>query len=77
MPTVIIIKGFRFFFYSNDHDPVHIHIEKDNKTAKFYLTPVELVKSKRFNASELKVIRRLTEENEELFKVKWNEYFNN
>ena len=77
MPTVIIIKGFRFFFYSNDHDPEHIHIEKDNKTAKFYLTPVELVKSKRFNASELKVIRRLTEENEELFKVKWNEYFNN
>lgn len=77
MPTVIVLKGFRFFFYSNDHDPLHIHVEKDNKTAKFNLDPVELIKSKRFNASELKAVRKLTEENVELFRLKWDEYFNN
>lgn len=37
MPTVTIIKGYRLFFYSNDHEPLHIHIEKDNKTAKYNL----------------------------------------
>ena len=77
MPTIINVKGFRFFFYSNDHDPLHIHIEKDSKTAKFSLAPVELLKSKKFNASELKVIRIIIEGNIELLKQKWNEYFNN
>jgi hypothetical protein len=77
MPTVIILKGYRFFFYSNDHDPIHIHVEKDNKTAKFNLKPVELIKSKRFNASELRALRKLTEKHVELFKLKWDEYFNN
>ncbi len=76
MPTVIVIKGYRFFFYSNDHDPVHIHIEKDNKTAKYNLYPIELVKSKGFNASELKTIGIIIENNIEFLKEKWNEYFN-
>ena len=76
MPTVAIIKGFRFFFYSNDHYPVHIHIEKDNKTAKYNLQPVELLRSKGFNASELKSIGKLVENNLEFLKRKWYEYFN-
>ena len=76
MPTLKILNGYRFFFYSNDHEPPHIHIEKDNKTAKFNLEPVELVKSKRFNSSELKSIRILVEDNVEVFKKEWNEFFN-
>ncbi len=76
MPTLIILDGYRFFFYSNDHDPPHIHIEKDNKTAKFNLEPIELVKSKRFNAAELKKIRIMVEDNVELCKQRWNEFCN-
>ncbi|UZO81948.1 DUF4160 domain-containing protein [Aquimarina sp. ERC-38] len=77
MPTVIVIRGYRFFFYSNDHEPIHIHVEKDNKTAKINLVPLELVKSRNFTASELKIIRKLVEENQLLFIDKWNEFFNN
>jgi len=76
MPTVTIINGFRFFFYSNDHEPVHIHIEKDGKTAKYCLTPLGLVKSTGFNASDLRKIGTLIDDNIELFKQRWNEYFN-
>ncbi len=76
MPTVLIIKGYRFFFYVNDHSPVHIHIEKGDGTAKFNLEPVELIKSRRFKASEIAEIRKLVIENIELFKDKWDEYFN-
>ena len=76
MPTVISVNGFRFFFYSNDHDPMHIHVEKENKTAKFNINPIELVRSSRFNANELRKIRILIEENLELFKDNWNDYFN-
>ncbi|MGY0406774.1 MAG: DUF4160 domain-containing protein [Polaribacter sp.] len=77
MPTVLKINGFRFFFYSNEHLPIHIHIEKDNKTAKYNLEEIELVYSRGFNASDLKEMRKLVNENVELFKNKWNEYFIN
>ena len=77
MPTIINIDGFRFFFYSNEHLPKQIHIEKTEKTAKFNLEFVELVKSSRFNASELKQIRNLVEQNQKLLIQKWNEFFSN
>ena len=75
MPTIIIIDGFRFFFYSNEHLPRHIHIEKGEKTAKFNIEFIELIKSYRFNYNELKKIKNLIEENQELFKQKWDEFF--
>jgi hypothetical protein len=43
MPTILQKNGYRFFFYSNDHLPIHIHIEKDDKTAKFEIENLELV----------------------------------
>ncbi len=57
MPTILRISGYRFFFYINDHHPAHIHVEKDRCTAKFSLKNAELLRSKRFNASELNEIR--------------------
>ncbi len=77
MPTVLRKFGYRFFFYSNEHLPVHIHIEKENKIAKFNLENIELIRSRNFNASEIKEIRKLVDANLELFKNKWDEYFNN
>jgi hypothetical protein len=77
MPTALRINGFRFFFYTNDHLPKHIHIEKGDGTAKFNLFPVELVKSKNFKASEIGEIRKLVVENQGLLSQKWDEYFNN
>jgi hypothetical protein len=76
MPTVLIKHGYRFFFYVNDHSPVHIHIEKGEGTAKFNLEPVKLIKSRRFKANEIAEMRKLVSGNVELFKDKWNEYFN-
>ncbi len=76
MPTILRNSGYRFFFYVNDHFPRHIHIEKDNKTAKFNLEPVVLVHSKKFNASEIREIRKLVENNNIFLKQKWDEFFN-
>lgn len=70
------VNGYRFFFYSYEHLPIHIHVEKDSKTAKFEVEKNELIRSRGFNASELKEIRKLVDINIELFKNKWNEYFN-
>ncbi|MGB0788697.1 MAG: DUF4160 domain-containing protein [Marinirhabdus sp.] len=27
MPTVLRLRGYRFFFYSNEHLPIHVHVE--------------------------------------------------
>lgn len=77
MPTVLRITGYRFFFYSNEHLPIHIHIEKDEKTAKFNLQPIEIIYTRRFKASEISEIRKLVVENSEFLIQQWNEYFNN
>ncbi len=76
MPTVLRIKGFRFFFYSNENDePPHIHIESAENTAKFWLLPVELANSYGFSAKEINTIRKIVVENQQLFIDTWNEYF--
>jgi hypothetical protein len=76
MPTVLRIKGYRFFFFSNDsNEPIHIHVESGDKYAKFWLEPVCLVKSIGYNAKELSEIRKIIFENSDVLRSRWNEYF--
>ncbi len=75
MPTVLLYNGFRFFSYSNDHLPIHFHVEKQSAVAKFNLVPVELIKSSKFSAKQLKEIRSIIEAHLPLLIAKWNEYF--
>ena len=76
MPTVLKIGKFRFFFFSNEgSEPTHIHVESNEKYAKFWLEPVQLARSIGYSAKELNEIRGLVLENLNLFREKWNEYF--
>ena len=76
MPTVPRIRGFRFFFFSNEaNEPVHIHVESDDEYAKFWLEPVQLAKSVGYSARELSEIRNLIVEDAGVFKGRWDEYF--
>ena len=46
MPTVLNIKGYRFFFFSLEgNEPPHIHIEQGDKVGKFRENPVSLASS--------------------------------
>lgn len=76
MPTILRIKGFRFFFFSLEgNEPPHIHVEQDDKVAKFWLNPVNLACSTGFRSHELTEIRALVIEHSKKFLEKWNEYF--
>jgi len=76
MPTIWRSGGFRFFFFSNEgNEPPHVHVEAGDHYAKFWLSPVVLVRSVGFNSGELNHLRRMVEENREFFKGKWDEYF--
>ncbi|MBN2864331.1 MAG: DUF4160 domain-containing protein [Bacteroidales bacterium] len=73
MPTVLLIKGYRLFFFSNEgNEPVHIHIEKAERYAKFWLDPLCVVINYGFTGKEL---REIIERNELVIREKWNEYF--
>jgi len=77
MPTILRFKGYRFFFYSNElGEPPHIHIQKENKVAKFWLNPITIAKSNKFNAKELKEIEKIIKQNLDELLGAWNEYFN-
>lgn len=76
MPTVFIVFGFRFVFYSNDHSPIHIHVIKGSIKAKFSLFPVELIENKGLSIRELRMVKKIIEENQEIIAKYWNEYFN-
>jgi hypothetical protein len=53
MPTILRLHGLRFFFYRLENDePPHVHIESAERTAKFWLDPVELARSNGFRSQE-------------------------
>lgn len=51
------------------------HVRKGDGVAKFWLEPVELVKSVGFRPSQLTEIRAIIEQNYENFIKQWDRYF--
>ena len=76
MPTALRIGPYRFFFYAGDRDePQHIHVEHDDKIAKFWLDPIRLQNSGGFNRTEIDRIQKIIQENKTKLMEAWNEYF--
>lgn len=77
MPTVFTKDGYRFFFYSNDHAPIHVHVTHGGGEAVFNVEgEVELRESVRLKVKELRRAEELAREQRELIITKWNEHFN-
>ncbi|MEZ4663443.1 MAG: DUF4160 domain-containing protein [Caldilineaceae bacterium] len=74
VPTVLVEKGFRFYFYMADliNEPPHVHIDKDGKTAKFWLSPLRVSDAGRFSGKETRQIERILSENMDALMAKWN-----
>jgi hypothetical protein len=76
MPTVLRSGPYRLFFYSGDREePRHVHVERDDCTAKFSLEPVRLENSGGFRVPELRQIQKLVSENAEELLRAWDEFF--
>ena len=77
MPTVLRAGPYRFFFYSSDAaEPPHVHVERDENTAKFWLSPVRLQSSGGLKPIEVRQIQRLVEQHREALLRSWDAYFN-
>ena len=78
MPTVLNVGPYRLFFYAGDRDePAHIHIERDDNLAKFWLDPVRLQSSGGFNRLEISKIHKIINEHLSRLLEAWHEYFGN
>jgi len=76
MPELFRLFGIRFFFFSNEHLPIHVHIENGDGDAKFEIKPVKLVVNNGIKNKDIKLAESIIEENEEMIEKRWNEYFN-
>ena len=76
MPTIARIGPYRVYFYSHDiHEPPHVHVDRDEHTAKFWLTPVSLAYNIGFRAKELRDVQKLITEHADEFREGWDDYF--
>jgi len=76
MPTVLRVGPYRFFFYASDRDePAHVHIEREDNVAKYWLDPVRLQRSGGFARVELKRVEGIIEQHHRELMEAWHDYF--
>lgn len=76
MPTLFYYLGLRFFFYSNDHDPIHVHVSNGDGEAKYRIDPITLMSNHGLKTRDLRIAEAAIEENREVIIENWNRYFN-
>jgi len=75
MPTLLVVEGYRFFFFSNERDePPHVHVRRGGGLAKIWLEPVRLAHSQGLHPAELRRARQLATEHEATFRERWHEH---
>ncbi len=73
MPTVLRSRPYRMYFFSHEPDePPHVHVDRDNLSAKFWIRHVALARNFGFSAHVLRRIRALIEEHQAHFLEVWN-----
>jgi hypothetical protein len=76
MPAILRVGPYRFYFYSHEpNEPPHIHIDRDNLSAKFWLRPIGLARNFGYSAKELRKLQLLVTEHQTVLLEGWNGYF--
>lgn len=76
MPTLLILFGLRFYFYTRDHEPIHVHVKSSEGVAKFEIEDeVVLVENKGVKPKDIKLAESILEENKENFREEWKRTF--
>ena len=75
MPTILVIFGLRFYFYEDEHLPIHLHLENGDGLAKIELEPeIRLVENKGIKPKDIKRAMSIVEQYKEEFIEKWKEF---
>jgi hypothetical protein len=75
VPTIFEKDGYKFFFYSNEHLPIHTHVRHGGGEAVFDVEDgIDLCESQNMKMNELRKAHRLALENRNLILEKWHEH---
>jgi len=82
MPTVLLILGWRFYFFSNENnEPVHIHVSKAEMEGKFWLdeSTFEISEAFTHNMSprDKREIRKIIFEHFDYIIEQWKQFHSN
>ncbi|MBI1824964.1 MAG: DUF4160 domain-containing protein [Planctomycetes bacterium] len=76
MPTLFRSGPYRVFVYASDRsEPPHVHVERDDRIAKFWLDPIQLQRSGGFSRSDLAQIEKLLRAKQTELLEAWHDYF--
>ena len=77
MPEIFRIFGFSFFFYSREHEPIHVHVEGNDGYGVFDLVGDGFVlrEERGIKANDLKKIEGVIDENKDIIIDRWKEHF--
>ena len=74
MPELFRMFGMKFFFYSLEHLPIHIHVRNADGVAKFNLEPeIVLIEAKGIKPRDLVLAEALIQERKDEIVKKWKE----
>lgn len=65
--------GMKFFFYRNEHLPIHIHVRNSDGEARSEVENGKLIESRDIKPKDLVLAEALIEERKEEIIEKWKE----
>jgi hypothetical protein len=75
-PAVLRTGPYRFYFHSHEpNEPPHVHVDRDDQSAKFWLSPVSLAYNLGFSPRELRKIEAIINDNRQELLEAWHGYF--
>ncbi len=79
MPTILMILGWRLFFYANEgNEPVHVHCRKGDGEGKYWLDvdEFEAVEAHSYNMSprDKRTVRRIIFEHFDYIVSEWSRF---
>ena len=75
-PTVLRVKGFRFYFFSREELRAHVHVQHAEGEAQFWIEPaVELHANYGLKAKRLAEAQKLVEEHANEIRSAWAKHF--
>jgi hypothetical protein len=73
MPTVLRAGPYRFYIYSHEsNEPPHVHVDRDDLSAKYWLQPVALARNFGFSPKELRRVQKLVRHHQGDFLEAWH-----
>lgn len=75
MPTLLYLFGLRFFFYSDEHLPIHVHVQSSDGKAKINVETGLVMENNGLKPKDLSRAIGAVRQYREDFINAWNERF--